>query len=129
MKLKKRVFSGSALLLAMSLGLLSACAAVDEGSNLIEPGYKLEELLTARQSGDQLEIGVVSTGCTRPEDFVVHYEAVEGLCEASIYRTKRDLCRRRPFTLSVQLPFSPPQACEGKALKIINAVKQTAVDR
>ena len=112
--------------LALFSTLITAgCTMVESNSfDDIPADYRMEKLVSLQLNEHRLSVGVVSTGCTRVEDFTIQYHESDEACEVAVYRTRRDLCRRRPFILKVELPFSPPKHCEGKPLRWLNAIEQ-----
>ncbi len=72
---------------------------------------RLERLYSFTAEGDALTFAVVSTGCTRAEDFVVETRMENGACHVSIVRVRADRCRRAPHRVTLKKTWHPSAQC------------------
>lgn len=80
----------------------------------------LEPLFHHEIRADKLVLSVLSTGCTRAEDFVVDVQTVDEVCQLAVYRVKPDRCRKAPEPKQVLLDFDVKAACASKRIEVVN---------
>lgn len=85
------------ILIASCKNLSREAVALD---NDLEPIYGFDF------SPIKVSFKVKSHGCTRAEDFIVILDTHEKFEGLSILRTKKDLCRRMPKIIELELPIT-----------------------
>ena len=139
-----RIPSASAVALSVAFVLAGCCvqtAAPGGGqAERLEPVpetrtaamSKLETLHAFSATPETLTFSVISTGCTRPEDFVVETRSVDGRCHVSILRIRPDRCRRAPYRVTLTRPWHPVSGCLDNlvlANPMASQSRQAPVDR
>lgn len=92
----------------------AACATVRDA----------DALLGVQVRADVLEITVVSTGCTRADDFVFDVERIHGSGAArlTVVRTRADLCRKMPEAATFRYPLADVGLDPGEAVQVQNVL-------
>lgn len=101
--------------------VLSSCNLT--GNTFEKPEIrKLEKLYGIKISDSNLQINVLSTGCTKADDFKIDSKITEKTCEMSIYRIHPDLCKRAPIQETIQLSWDDYNHCKNATLDLKNEV-------
>ena len=86
------------------LGFLCVgCACVPMTAKQAASGAVLEQLYSVRRAENHLYVQVYSSGCTKPEHFVLR--PLMQVNQFAVMRHVRDLCRRKPYLMEVSLPI------------------------
>ncbi len=91
-----------ALLIISMMASLMACSTQLQA----EKPAVLEALYGIDINKNSIEIKVRSFGCTKAKNFSIE-NSENGL---SIYRTKRDVCKRMPSVVLISLPFEKQES-------------------
>ncbi len=94
--------------LALWVLLLSGCFAGGSGAAMKSVQAAEEPLHSVVVKAGQIEVGVISRGCTRRQDFEVVWKEPNRL---TVVRLRPDHCRRMPFVK--QLVLALPKAGDG----------------
>lgn len=84
-----------------TLMLVASCKSTSNEPKL--ENAALEPIYSMNLSADSVRFGVKSNGCTRADDFVVILDTTEKEQGLSILRTRKDLCRRKPKVIELDL--------------------------
>ncbi len=88
---------------------------------------RLEPFLSVRANLSQIEFRVISTGCTRPENFSLAVDNKGRHCRVSVYRTQPDRCRRAPFAVDLTIDIKQyTKACQD--LRVANPLRRGIPD-
>jgi hypothetical protein len=96
--------------------------AADERTALAnkEP-LEMEVLYGFKLAAESIVITVVSTGCTREDDFHLQTSPTPEGYDVSIMRTKPDRCRRAPMYEQIRIPLDHSR--KNDHFRILNSVK------
>lgn len=87
---------------------------------------KLETIYGYELGDSALGVVVMSTGCTRPEDFAIEVRERGDRCELKIYRQRPDRCRRAPMLKQLVLEWTASEACRNRELILMNPQRDTS---
>jgi hypothetical protein len=82
---------------------------------------ELEVLYGFTLAQESIVITVVSTGCTKEEDFHLQTSSTPEGYDVSIMRIKRDRCRRAPMYQQIRIPLDHSR--KNDHFRILNSVK------
>lgn len=95
------------LLLAMTTSACSAISAEEKKDNVATQDNSLEVIYGFDIKADGLWFLVKSNGCTSEKNFNLQLKRVDDdTAEASLFRTKRDLCRGLSRLVSINMPIN-----------------------
>jgi len=79
-------------------------------------------LLSVERTGNDLTLSVISTGCSKDEDFYLQvHEAGDKLVEVTLIRTRADICKRFPKPMLIERSL-PKHAASGIPIRILNPI-------
>lgn len=95
------------LLLAMTTAACSAISTEEKKESVATQDNALEVIYGFDIKADGLWFLVKSNGCTNEKSFNLQLKHIDNdTAEASLFRTKRDLCRGLPRLVSVKMPIN-----------------------
>ena len=95
------------LLLAMTTAACSAISTEEKKESVATQDNALEVIYGFDIKADGLWFLVKSNGCTNEKNFNLQLKRIDNdTAEASLFRTKRDLCRGLPRLVSVKMPIN-----------------------
>ncbi len=95
------------LLLAMTASACSAISTEEKKKNVGTQDNSLEVIYGFDIKADGLWFLVKSNGCTNEKNFNLQLKRIDNdIAEASLFRTKRDLCRGLSRLVSVKMPIN-----------------------
>lgn len=102
------------------LVLLTACLSSPQQVETTHTFKKMEALQKIKINNEQMSFKVLSTGCTKPEDFIFSTKINDRLCQLTIYRIKPDLCKRAALPKKITLHWDKNTHCEDKDIQLMN---------
>lgn len=95
------------LLLVMATSACSAVSTEEKKANVATQENSLEVIYGFDIKVDGLWFLVKSNGCTNEKNFNLQLKRIDNdTAEASLFRTKRDLCRGLPRLVSIKMPIN-----------------------
>ncbi|KGJ94158.1 hypothetical protein [Colwellia psychrerythraea] len=95
------------LLLIMATSACSALSTEEKKENLTTHDNSLEVIYGFDVKTDGLWFLVKSNGCTSKKNFNLTVKRIDNdTAQASLFRTKRDLCRGLPRLVSIKMPIN-----------------------
>jgi len=95
------------LLLAMTTSACSAISTEENKDNVATKDNSLEVIYGFDIKADGLWFLVKSNGCTNEKNFNLQLKRIDNnTAQASLFRTKRDLCRGLPRLVSIKMPIN-----------------------
>ncbi|TQV89271.1 hypothetical protein [Aliikangiella coralliicola] len=86
------------------------CTTASDSTSKNAEVYQSREaiLYGINTSADQLEVKVLSFGCTKTSHFELDYNHIKlGIANISVIRLKQDQCRSNPFVKTIQFQIDP----------------------
>lgn len=87
---------------------------------------RLEPLYGYALKSGSMQITVMSTGCTKAEDFLVDVRESSGRCEVRIVRKHPDRCRKTPMLEQLSLTWQAPEKCSKRELVVVNPFRDAS---
>lgn len=95
------------LLLVMATSACSAISTEENKDNVATQDNSLEVIYGFDIQTDGLWFLVKSNGCTSEKNFNLQLKRIDNnTAQASLFRTKRDLCRGLPRLVSIKMPIN-----------------------
>jgi len=102
------------------LMLLTACLPPMQHVKKTDAFKKMEPLQQIKIKDKQLVFNVLSTGCTRTDDFIIESQIVDQQCQLTIYRIKPDRCKRAAMPMTISLDWDKQKHCKKIDALLIN---------
>ena len=114
-ELEQTVIRNTIVITLLLAGILSSSAFASNSG-------KLEPLYGAQFTDKHIIIRVISSGCTRPEDFTIHAKGKGGTDYSviAIVRNRADRCRCRSHLITLHLELPAALAALNESYKLEN---------
>lgn len=122
-------YRAARLLFLSAFLFLAACgytANSVEAMTAEDADLRLEPLYGYALKSGSMQITVMSTGCTRAEDFLVDVRESSGRCEVRIVRKQPDRCRKAPMLEHLSLQWQAPENCSERELMVVNPFRDAS---
>jgi len=119
----------SQYLLILCVLIISSCVASKQPPLRPSPYKHEEKVHHITASSKSILIGVNSTGCTKPQDFIIDTMIKGDQCLVTIYRIKPDVCKRATFKTDIELPWNQEKSCSNSNIVFKNQKTQNSPNR